>query len=207
MLCGLLAAVEQAFGSKELAGRSVLVQGLGGVGAPLARALAGGGATVLLSDVDGGRVQQLAHELGGRPVAPEDVYSTPCDVYAPCAVGATLNPHTIPKLACRIVAGSANNQLLAPEDADRLHQRDILYVPDYVINSGGAMAFSLMQGGVREDEELMRKVGTVGDAVAAILREAADTGASPLTAARRRVDRILAERRREAEGEAQGTLA
>ncbi len=195
VLCGLKAAVEHTFDADDLKDRTVLVQGVGGVGAPLARSLAAGGAAVLLSDVDAEKVESLAQEIGGRPVAPESVYATPCDVYAPCAVGATLNPQTIPKLACRIVAGSANNQLLSEDDADRLHQRRILYVPDYVITSGGAMAFSLMRGGDWDRESLMKNVDGVGRAVAEILREAEDGGTSPLAAAQQRVERILAEHR------------
>ncbi len=195
VFCGLKAALEQTFGSAELAGRTVLVQGLGGVGAPLARSIAGGGASVLLSDVAPERVESLAREIGGRPVAPESVYSTACDVYAPCAVGATLNPQTIPRLACRIVAGSANNQLLDDDDAERLHQRNILYVPDYVINAGGAMAFSRMRDGDWDRDSLMRRVDGVGTAVAEILRAAAAGGNSPLAAAQQRVELILAEHR------------
>ncbi len=193
VFCGLRAALEQTFGSDALDGRTILVQGLGGVGAPLARSLAAGGATVLVSDVDQARVASLAQEVGGRPVAPESVYATGCDVYAPCAVGATLNPQTIPRLACRIVAGSANNQLLGAGDAERLHRRDILYVPDYVINSGGAMAFSHMRDGDWDRDSLMRRVDGVGTAVAEILRDAAASGDSPLAAAQKRVERILAE--------------
>ncbi len=192
---GLEAALAQAFGSDDLEGRTILVQGVGGVGAPLARSLAAGGASVLLSDIDPRRVELLAREIGGRPVAAENVYETPCDVYAPCAIGATLNPQTIPRLACRIVAGSANNQLLEAEDAERLHQRGILYVPDYVINSGGAMAFSLMRDGDWDRESLMARVDGVGRAVAEILCEAAGGDVSPLAAAQTRVERILAEHR------------
>ncbi len=199
VLCGLKAALEHTFGSAELAERTVLVQGLGGVGEPLARSLAAGGATVLLSDLDRSRVASLAAEISGRPVAAESVYATTCDVYAPCAVGATLNPQTIPQLACRIVAGSANNQLLDAPDADRLHQRGILYVPDYVINSGGAMAFSKMRDGDWDRDSLMHGVGDVGRVVAEILREAKSSDASPLAAAQRRVERILEEHRAKAE--------
>ena len=192
---GLEAAVEHAFGGRRLEARTVLVQGLGGVGAPLARTLAASGASVLLSDIDPDRMAGLAAEIGGRTVAPEDVYDTACDVYAPCAVGATLNPQTIPRLACRIVAGSANNQLLGDGDAERLHRRGILYAPDYVINAGGAMAFSLMRAGDWDRQSLMGRVDGVGTAVAEILREAAAGDVSPLIAAQKRVERILAERR------------
>ncbi len=200
VLGGMRAALAETFGSDRLEGRTVLVQGLGGVGAPLARSLSAGGASVLLSDVDQSRAASLSRQISGRQVAPERVYATACDVYAPCAIGATLNPQTIAKLACRIVAGSANNQLLSDADAERMHKRNILYVPDYVINAGGALAFSRMRGGDRDRESLMRGVDSVGRAVAEILREAKSRDASPLAAAQQRVERILAEHRAKAEG-------
>jgi leucine dehydrogenase len=119
------------------------------------------------------------------------VYQTACDVYAPCAVGATINETTIPQLACRVVAGSANNQLAEPADADRLHGRGILYAPDYIVNAGGAAAFAALKRGVRDEPELYQRVGRIEGAIAAILKEAADADESPLAAARRRVDRVL----------------
>ena len=199
VFCGLRAALSQVFGSRELAGRTVLVQGLGGVGAPLVRALSQGGANLLLSDLDTGRAESFAAELAGRTVSPDDVDTTPCDVYAPCAVGATLNARSIPRLACRIVAGSANNQLEAVEDAERLHHRNILYVPDYILNAGGALAFHLMRTGMTDREEMMDETARiVGTAVERILEQAAASDTSPLAAAKRRVEGIL-ERRRETE--------
>ena len=113
----------------------VLVQGTGSVGAKLARLLLDAGAIVLVSDVDGDR----ARATGGRPVDPDNVLELECDVYAPCALGATLNADSIPRLRCRVVAGGANNQLATPEDGERLRAAGILYAPDYVINGGGAL--------------------------------------------------------------------
>lgn len=162
---------------------------------PLARSLAARGARLLLADFDQPKAERLAGELGGRTVMLNEVPSTACDVYAPCAVGAALNRETIARLGCRIVAGSANNQLLEDEDAERLHRRGILYVPDYVINAGGALAFSLMHEGLRDEETLFERVEGIADAVRAILREARGSDTSPLVAARQRVDRLLAERR------------
>ena len=104
-------------GRPTCAGRRVLVQGAGAVGNDLARFLAAAGAEVLVSDVDEAR----AAAAGGTFVPAGDALSTECDVYSPCAVGGTLNAETIPQLRCRIVAGSANNQLATPEDAQRLH--------------------------------------------------------------------------------------
>ena len=92
---------------------------------------------MLVSDVATDRASQLAVRLGAEVVAPEHVLDTECDVYAPCATGGTLSAETIPRLRCRVVAGSANNQLGEPADAERLAERGILYAPDFVINAGG----------------------------------------------------------------------
>jgi leucine dehydrogenase len=136
---GLRASVGHTFGSDELEGRSVLVQGLGDVGARLAEQLAVAGARVLVSDIDAARAAGAAERLGAEIVAPEDAIGAEVDVYAPCAVGGTLNAASIPLLRCRIVAGCANNQLAEPEDADRLRAAGILYAPDFVINAGGVL--------------------------------------------------------------------
>src|SRR6266511_2907253 len=136
---GIRASVERIFGSAELDGRSVLVQGVGSVGAPLAGLLAADGATLLITDVDAERARTLADGLGAKAVPPEDAIATECDVYAPCAVGATLREETIPSLGARIVAGSANNQLAEAADAERLREAGVLYAPDYVINAGGVL--------------------------------------------------------------------
>ena len=93
---------------------------------------------------------------------------------------------------CKVVAGSANNQLLEEDDADRLQKWGILYVPDYIVNAGGAMALSLMQKGVDESETIYGEVAGIGQAVADILDEAAESDCTPLESARRRVDRLLA---------------
>jgi leucine dehydrogenase len=184
------AVVRRVFGSDELAGRTVLVQGVGDVGGPLARGLAAAGARVLVSDADPERARAFADELGGETVAPEAVFDTPCDVFAPCAIGAVLNRETIPRLACRAVCGSANNQLERPEDADLLHQRGILYAPDYIANSGGAIAFALMARKAPE-EEIERRIEGIGAVLDQDFAEAAREGRSPLSIARRRVERML----------------
>ena len=132
---GIRASVRHVFGTDSLEGRVVLVQGLGSVGGPLAEELLAAGASVLASDVVPGR----AERLGAEVVPPEEVVGTECDVYAPCALGGTLSAEAIPRLRCRVVAGSANNQLAEPEDAERLRAAGILYAPDFVINAGGVL--------------------------------------------------------------------
>ncbi len=188
---GIRAAVKHVFGSDDLTGKSVLIQGAGDVGAPLARQLRDAGAKVLVTDIDSAREEALAQEVDGPVVDPAQVYETPCDVYAPCAIGATVNAETIPLLACRIVAGSANNQLAEAEDAARLHARGILYAPDYIINGGGAAAFGMMAHGTTDDTALFARCEQIGEVLAEIFDEAAERDESPLNAARRRVDRVL----------------
>jgi leucine dehydrogenase len=199
---GVFAGMEAAAGEclgRGLAGTSVLVQGVGDVGAPLAALLHQAGARLLISDIDHRRLQAAAQELGGQTVAPDAVCDTECDIFAPCAIGGVLDARAIARLRCRVVAGSANNQLENPEDAVRLHERGIVYVPDFVINAGGALAFALHGRGERDPRSLMAQMARVGVAVAEVLQEARTAGEPPLAAARRRVDRILARGRRQQE--------
>lgn len=192
VLAGIRAALEHRYGSPELRGRSVLIQGIGDVGAPLARMVARSGARLLLADLDDDRARALAVETGGTVVAAADVVGSPCDVFAPCAVGAVLDDDTVPRLRCAIVAGSANNQLAAPRHADMLHRRGILYAPDYVINGGGAMAFGLLWLGREEVGGLEERVRGIGDVLREVFAEARERDESPVVAAGRRVDRVLA---------------
>lgn len=124
-----------AFGTDDLEGRTVLVQGAGSVGGRLIRELRDAGAWVLATDVDPARVAAT----GAEPVDPSDALTTKCDVLSPCATGSVLDADTIAGLPCAAVCGAANNQLATPEDARRLAERGILYAPDYVANAGGVI--------------------------------------------------------------------
>jgi leucine dehydrogenase len=137
---GICSSLKFALGSSELEGRTVLVQGGGGVGSALADHLAAAGASVLIADIDPNRAGEVAARVGGTTVQADEISQIECDVYAPCAVGGVLSTDTVERLRCRIVAGSANNQLADPEAAELLRARGILYAPDYVINGGGAIA-------------------------------------------------------------------
>jgi leucine dehydrogenase len=195
VLAAIKAGLAQTFSSDDPAGRTVLIQGTGNVGRELARLLARADANLLLSDIDTDSSGALARELGARAVNPDEVYTTACDVYAPCAVGATLTAQTIPLLDCRLIAGSANNQLEEPADADRLAERGILYVPDYIANSGGAMAFGLLSQGAKPGEKMFEQIDGIAELVTAILEEAAERNETPLTAAERRVEETLVQAR------------
>src|SRR5690606_1007841 len=133
------ASLQEACGSDEVRGRTVLVQGVGEVGRRLAEHLSAAGARVMVSDVDQARVDAVCRAIGASAVPPDEAIGTTCDVFAPCALGGVLNPETIPRLRCRVVAGAANNQLASDSDADLFARHDILYAPDYVANAGGVI--------------------------------------------------------------------
>ncbi len=192
VLCGLRAALKQVFGSDDPTGRSILVEGLGGVGSPLAHELAELGADLIFADLNAKKAADYAKKLGGRAIDLAAVPDTACDVYAPCAIGATVNADTIARFQCKIVAGSANNQLAETQDAERLHERGIVYVPDYIGNAGGAMAIALMHEDIKERQELFCRVETIGKTVAEVLQEASEENITPGIAADRRVARRLA---------------
>jgi leucine dehydrogenase len=136
---GIRAAVGHVFGSDDLHGRRIVVQGAGGVGGVLVGLLTDAGAEVAIADVDTERVGSVAAHTGARLIPPDDALTESCDVLSPCALGGVLNETTIPRLRCRIVAGAANNQLGTAADAERLQQAGILYAPDFVINAGGVL--------------------------------------------------------------------
>jgi leucine dehydrogenase len=137
LFVGIHASVNHAFGSKDLSGRTVVVQGVGAVGAILARRLTDAGARTIVTDVDEVRAKELAADIDADVVTPDEAIETECDVFSPNATGGVLSAETIPRLRCRIVAGAANNQLAHPADAERFAERGILYAPDYVVNAGG----------------------------------------------------------------------
>jgi leucine dehydrogenase len=192
VLHGIRASVEHVFGSPDLAGRSVLVQGVGAVGGDLARGLAQEGAEVLVSDLDTEIAARVAGETGGKAVAPADALATACDVFSPCAAGGLLGAETIPRLRCRVVAGSANNQLAEPADAERLHAAGILYAPDYVINAGGVLQLLGLEALGWDEDELERNLAGIGGTLRELYRDADGEGITPSAAAERLVERRLA---------------
>ncbi len=188
---GIRTALRHRFGSDDPAGRTVLVEGVGSVGEPLAERLSGAGARLLVADLDRARAEAVADRLGAEVVTLAAVLTTACDVYVPCAVGGTLHEESIPRLRCAIVAGAANNQLAAPEAASALHGAGILYAPDYVINGGGAMAFASIYLGMDDLDEVERRVRGISVSLDEIFAEAAVRGSSPVAAAQTRVARTL----------------
>lgn len=190
VLHAIHASVEHRFGSPVLAGRRVLVQGVGSVGHHLASLLAAEHAVVLVTDVDAHRAEAVAAEVGGTAIPADEAIGTECDVYSPCAVGGTLNADSIPRLRCQVIAGSANNQLAEPEDADRLHAAGILYAPDYVSSAGGVIQLLGLVDHGWDDDELQRHLAAIGDTLRGLFRDADAAGITPAAAA----ERLAAER-------------
>jgi leucine dehydrogenase len=134
---GLKQAVKHQLKTDTLKGLRVAVQGLGNVGQHLCRHLHEAGAGLIVADIRPDSVSRMVELFGAEMAAPEDIHAAAAEVYAPCALGATLNDRSIPQLQCKIVAGCANNQLAEAKHGQSLLERGILYCPDYVINAGG----------------------------------------------------------------------
>lgn len=187
---GIRASVRHVFGSESLHGRTVLVQGVGTVGARLARYVVDDGGHVLVSDVSADLARAVAAEVGAEVVAADAATRTECDVFAPCAVGAVLNEESIARLRCRIVAGAANNQLASRADASRLRDAGILYAPDYVINAGGVIQLIGIEDFGWNADQLEEKLRSIRDlltelyAVAEAERITTDEAAERRVAAR-----------------------
>ena len=173
------------FGTPSLAGRSVLVQGVGGVGRPLLERLAAAGAQVRFSESDAERARVIAEQTGVESVAPGAVLESACDVFVPCAFGGVLHEESITRLRCRAVVGAANNQLAAAEDSIRLATRGILYAPDFVVNAGGAIAVAGMEAMGWTPDRAEREVRGIGATLERVLALADSAGIDPDSAARR----------------------
>lgn len=192
VFAGIEETCEHLFGDMSLVGRRVLVQGAGDVGAKLINYLCDAGATVAYSEVDEGAIRKVRDDLGLEFVPPEAVYTTECDIFAPCALGGVLNADTIPQLKCRAVVGGANNQFATQEDAERLRARGILYAPDYVVNVGGAMAITSMEMKGWSQERAEREVvESVRRALRQIFEVASKEGITTDAAARQLAENRL----------------
>lgn len=169
-LIGMRAAAKHKWGSDDLSGKKVVIQGYGRIGSKLADLAQDRGAKVMVSDRKEEKLV-IAKKLGFDTVSWENVLSEPCDIFSPCAVGPVVTPETADSFNCKIIAGAANNQLLSEEDDLLLRKRDILYAPDFIINAGGFIAVSEEYLGYR-DEKVMRKIENIYDRLLGILATA-----------------------------------
>ncbi len=133
----LQAAAKHRWGSADVNGKTVALQGCGNVGYYLASNLHQAGARLIVTDVDNAKVERVVKEFGAVAVAPDEIYASDAEIFAPCALGGIINDETIPQFKFEIVVGGANNQLLESRQGDELHRLGVLYAPDYAVNAGG----------------------------------------------------------------------
>lgn len=157
---GMKAAAKEAFGSDSLEGKVIAIQGIGNVAFNLCRHLHEEGASLIVTDINKEAVQRAVEEFGAKAVDPNEIYSVDCDIYAPCALGATVNDDTIPQLKAKVIAGAANNQLKDTRHGDLIHEMGIIYAPDYVINAGGVINVADELNGYNR-ERAMKRVETI----------------------------------------------
>jgi leucine dehydrogenase len=175
--------------TSALSGLTVAIQGCGSVGYHLAKMLHEAGVRLIVSDVNGENLSRVVNEFAAEAVQPDEIYGVRADVFAPCALGGVINDETIPQLKVRIVAGSANNQLLEERHGAVLRERSILYAPDYVANAGGVLNGCIELLGWKP-EETLRKIGEIYDTVLRIFESAEAQGVPTNKAA----DRLAEER-------------
>jgi len=190
---GMRACAEGVFGSPSLEGRTIAVQGLGHVGYHLCELLHDEGANLMVTDLREEVVEQAVREFGAKPVEPDEILSLPCDILAPCALGAVVNDISLPNFRCSIIAGSANNILLEARHGEALAERGILYAPDYVINAGGLINVADELEGY-DKTRATRRVARIYDSVKSIIaiskRDGVPTNVAADTLALERIDAI-----------------
>ena len=188
---GLKAAVRRALGKDSVNGLHIALQGAGSVATGVAVHAAAEGARLSIADVDAAKAQKLADATGGKVVSTEEILGIEADVLSPCALGAILDEQTIAALRVPVVAGGANNQLAEKEDGQRLHERGILYAPDYVINAGGIInvCTEYLRDG---DASLVRKrIEGIPDRLEQIWAESAQSDRDPASVADAMAQRLI----------------
>ena len=186
---GMRACAAAAWGKDSLRGRTIAMQGFGKVASHTARHLLDDDARIIAADVSPD-AQERARALGIPVVDVADIYDADCDIFAPCALGGVINPDTIGRLRCRIVAGGANNQLATDADGEELHRRGIIYAPDFLINAGGVINVAAEIGHPYNADRSRQQTERIYEQMAAVLAKSARREISPARAAN-----LLAENR------------
>lgn len=192
---GIKASAAHRYGNDSLAGKHVVVQGVGSVGYYLCEDLAKEDAKLTVTDIDQDAVQRVVDDFGATAVDPDEIYDVPGDIYAPCALGAVVNDDTIGRLQFDIIAGAANNQLArGTVHGPAITERGILYAPDYVINAGGLIN---VYGEIHDwsPERSMRKAGDIYNTLLRIFELAESQGKGTHNAAKGEAERRIMEAR------------
>ena len=164
---GIKATAQRAFGTDDLNGKHVAVQGVGHVGGYVCGHLAKAGAKLTITDVNVETLAAVSQETGAKVVTPDEIYDVAADIFSPNALGAIINSNTLPRLKAKVIAGGANNQLSTPDMGERVLEKGILYAPDYVINGGGIINVAAEISGTYDpawvDDKVQRLVQTLGE--------------------------------------------
>jgi leucine dehydrogenase len=170
---GIRAAAKHRLGSDSMAGVHVAIQGVGSVGGGVARLLAADGAKLTIADPDEGRLNTISAETGADIAPLNAIMAVKADIFSPNALGAILNQGSIAGLDVAIIAGGANNQMATPADAQRVHDRGILYAPDYVINAGGIINVGLEYLGAASVDDVNGRIDAIPERLRSIWEESA----------------------------------
>lgn len=170
VLAGMKAAAVEKWASSSLRNKKILVMGLGDVGHPLSKALIELKADLIVSDIDLKKIQALKEYCPNIKVAgPEEIYFTKCDFFAPCAGGSVFTSQNAQDFQCRVIAGAANNQLREDSAGDILHEKGVLYIPDFSINGGGLIGVVTHGLKKQSEQRAFEKIDQIGDLVQNIL--------------------------------------
>ncbi|KCZ54826.1 amino acid dehydrogenase [Hyphomonas beringensis] len=172
---GIRETAKRAFGTDDLNGRTIAVQGVGHVGGYTCDHLAEAGANLIITDIDQQALKDVSARTGARIVEPDDIYDAGADIFAPCALGAVVNEQTLDRFKVKAIAGAANNQLVMPEMGELLRRKGILYAPDYVINGGGIINVAAEISGTYSREWVDGKLETLMHTLGEVLDEALST--------------------------------
>ncbi|MEO5572450.1 MAG: Glu/Leu/Phe/Val dehydrogenase [Bacteroidia bacterium] len=191
---GMKAAAKETYGSDNLENKRVVIQGVGHVGENLVKYLKSENAKVFITDINEEQLRKVSGETGAEVISSEAVYSTPMDIYAPCALGATLNTENIEQLKCAIVAGAANNQL-ADETihGKMLMEKGIIYAPDFLINAGGLINVFFEFKGEYNRDRAMKQTEKIYDLTLSILKKSKQENIPTYIAAQQIAERRLAD--------------
>jgi leucine dehydrogenase len=193
---GMKAAANKAYGSDSLKGKKVTVQGVGHVGMHLVDHLTKEGAKVYITDINQEKLKRVADKSGATVVGMDEIYDMDVDIYAPCAMGATINDATIERLKCSVIVGGANNQLKEEvRHGNMLIDRGIVYAPDFVVNAGGIINISGELSGSYKSDLAYLWTEKIYDTCTSILNKAETDNITPQEAAM-----LLAEKRIEEVG-------
>ena len=186
VLKGIQAAVKHKFQRSDLEGMRVAIQGIGHVGYELAKLLIEYGVDLYICEINKDSLEKCADEFQCSIISPSKIYTSEYDIYAPCALGGTINSYTVENLRCAIVAGAANNQLFENHHADKLHDKGILYAPDYVINAGGIIHIAS-----KNEADTLENIDHIYYLLQNLFRQAKQLNFSPSRVADQTAEQIL----------------